>query len=215
MGTSLVPTRGGGTAPARERIVGAGAHLFYANGIHATGVDALIEEANVAKSTFYRHFRSKDELIVAWLRSPRARWIDVVTTTLVEENLPPQRVFVDFWERLGDWAEREGYLGCPYLKALAEIEDPSHPARLEIEAFIHEVDDFFTHAAAACDFERPREIGLRLRLLTMGALTAIVVERSREPLNRARDVTVDFLASWQGMTRSQMQRFIASSPPDA
>jgi AcrR family transcriptional regulator len=215
MGTSQVPKEEGAAARARERIVGAAAHLFYSKGIHATGVDALIEEADVAKSTFYRHFRSKDELIVAWLRSPQARWIDVVTERLDRDQTPPQRVLVDFWDRLGDWAERVGYLGCPYLKALAEIDEPSHAARLEIEAFIHEVDEFFTRTAAACGFERPKEIGLRLRLLTMGALTAIVVERSRDPLNRARDITVHLLASWQGMTTSQMQRFIAESTPEA
>jgi AcrR family transcriptional regulator len=214
MDTSPVPREEGAGAQARERIVRAAAHLFYSNGIHATGVDALIEEADVAKSTFYRHFRSKDELIVAWLRSPQARWIDVVTKGLDDER-PPQHVFVDFWERLGDWAEREGFLGCPYLKSLAEIEDPSHAARLEIEDFVHEVDDFFTRTAAACGFERPREIGLRLRLLTMGALTAVVMERSREPLNRARDLTVHFLASWQGMTTGQMQTYIAASKREA
>jgi AcrR family transcriptional regulator len=215
MGTSPIPKEASAAARARERIVSAAADLFYRKGIHATGVDALIEEANVAKSTFYRHFRSKDELIVAWLRSPQARWIDVVMKSLDEDDTPPERVFVDFWDRLGDWAERVGYLGCPYLKALAEIEEPSHAARLEIEAFIHEVDGFFTRTAEACGFDRPKEIGLRLRLLTMGALTAIVVERSREPLNRARDITVHLLASWQGMTTSQMQRFIAESTSEA
>jgi AcrR family transcriptional regulator len=215
MGTSPIPKEASATVRARERIVGAAADLFYRKGIHATGVDALIEEADVAKSTFYRHFRSKDDLIVAWLRSPQARWIDVVMTSLDEDDTPPERVLVDFWDRLGDWAERVGYLGCPYLKALAEIEEPSHAARLEIEAFIHEVDDFFTRTAAAGGFDRPKEIGLRLRLLTMGALTAMVVERSREPLNRARDITVHLLASWQGMTTSQMQRFIAESTSEA
>jgi AcrR family transcriptional regulator len=215
MGTSPIPKEASATVRARERIVGAAADLFYRKGIHATGVDALIEEADVAKSTFYRHFRSKDDLIVAWLRSPQARWIDVVMTSLDEDDTPPERVLVDFWDRLGDWAERVGYLGCPYLKALAEIEEPSHAARLEIEAFIHEVDDFLTRTAAAGGFDRPKEIGLRLRLLTMGALTAMVVERSREPLNRARDITVHLLASWQGMTTSQMQRFIAESTSEA
>ena len=204
-----------GPAPqARDRIVGAAADLFFSKGIRATGVDTLIEHAGVAKSTFYRQFRSKDELIVAWLRSSQARWIDVVTAELEEDRIPPARALAEFWDRLGDWAEREGYLGCPYLKALAEIEEPSHVARLEVDAFIHEVDDYFARTAAACGLRSPREIGLRLRLLTMGALTAIVVERSREPLDRARDVTVHLLASWQGMTRSEMEAFVAAPTSD-
>jgi AcrR family transcriptional regulator len=209
------PKEEGAAGPTRDRIVGAAADLFFSKGIHATGVDTLIEQADVAKSTFYRHFRSKDELIVAWLRSPQARWIDVVTARLDAARTPPARALVDFWDRLGDWAEREGYLGCPYLKTLAEIEEPSHVARLEVDAFVQEVEDFFTRNATACGFQRPSEIGLRLRLLTMGALMAIVVERSREPMNRARDVTVHFLASWQGMTRSEMETFMATAIPEA
>ena len=215
MDTSPIRKEEGKVDPPRDRIVGAAAELFYRKGIRATGVDTLIEQADVAKSTFYRHFRSKDELIVAWLRSPQARWIDIVTTRLAEDRTPPPRALVEFWDRLGDWAETEGYLGCPYLKTLAEVEEPSHAARLEVAAFVHEVDDFFTRTATACGFQRARELGLRLRLLTMGALTAIVVDRSREPLDRARDVTVHLLASWRGMSTSEMEAFIAAATPDS
>ena len=179
----------------------------------STSVADILGEAGLSTRAFYRHFRSKDELIVAWLRSPQARWIDIITTGLDEDRTPPARALVAFWDRLGDWAEAEGYLGCPYLKTLAEVEEPFHVARLEVAAFVREVDDFFTRTATACGFQRPRELGLRLRLLTMGALTAIVVERSREPLDRARDVTVHLLASWQGMSRSGMEAFIAGSTP--
>ena len=80
MDTSPIRKEEGQVDRPRDRIVGAAAELFYRKGIRATGVDTLIEQADVAKSTFYRHFRSKDELIVAWLRSSQARWIDAVTT---------------------------------------------------------------------------------------------------------------------------------------
>src|SRR2546427_11248048 len=117
MDTSPVRREGQVDRP-RDRIVGAAADLFFRKGIRATGVDTLIEQADVAKSTFYRHFRSKDEVIVAWLRSSGARWIDVVNAQL--EGTPPLRALAEFWDRLADWAEGCGYLGCPYLKALAE-----------------------------------------------------------------------------------------------
>jgi AcrR family transcriptional regulator len=215
MGASPIPNEGSPAGRPRERVVETAADLFFRKGIRATGVDSLIEHAGVAKSTFYRHFRSKDELIVAWLRSSRARWIDGVTAGLETDGTPPARALVEFWDRLGDWAEHEEYLGCPYLKTLAEIEEPSHVARLEVDAFVHEVDAFFTRIAAACGFHRPEEIGVRLRLLAMGALTAIVLERSREPMHRARDLTVHFLASWQGVTRSEMEALMAAPASEA
>jgi AcrR family transcriptional regulator len=208
MGSSASPER---PDAAHDRIVAAAADLFFRKGIRATGVDTLIEEANVAKSTFYRHFRSKDELIVAWLRSPQARWIDVVTGQLGTDRIPAGRALLEFWDRLGDWAEREGNLGCPYLKALAEIEEPDHVARLEVDAFVQEVDDYFARTAEEAGFSRSRELGIRLRLLTMGALTAIVVERSRLPMERARDVTVHLLASWRGFTSSELEDFLTEA----
>jgi AcrR family transcriptional regulator len=199
------------TDPARDRIVTAAADLFFRKGIRATGVDTLIEEANVAKSTFYRHFRSKDELVVAWLRSPQARWIDVVRAQIDANDTPPVRALLEFWDRLGDWAEKEGHLGCPYLKALAEIGEPDHVARLEVDAFVQEVDDYFTSTAEAAGLPHPRELGIRLRLLTMGVLTAIVVERSRLPMERARDITISLLAPTQGLSRSEMEALIADA----
>ena len=193
---------------ARDRILATATDLFFRRGIHATGVDMLIEEAGVAKSTFYRHFPSKDALIVAWLRSAGARWIDTVSGAL--EDAPPLRALLDFWDRLADWAEGCGYLGCPYLKALAEIDEP-HPALVEVENFVNEVDTYFIRTTAAAGFQNPEEIGIRLRLLTMGALMAIMLERTRRPLERARDVTVDLLASWRGLSRSEMEKLIANS----
>ena len=92
---------------------------------------------------------------------------------------------------------------------MAEIEEPFHPARAEIEGFVHEVDGFFSRTAAAAGFGDPEDIGVRLRLLAMGALTAIVLERTRDPMDRARDVTVDLLASWRGLPRSEMEQLIA------
>jgi AcrR family transcriptional regulator len=200
---------------ARDRIVAAASDLFFRRGIRATGVDTLIERADVAKSTFYRHFRSKDDLIVAWLRSADARWIDVVTAELDRGDVPPARALAEFWDRLGDWAEATGFLGCPYLKALAEIEERSHPAVLEVDAFVGEVDRYFTRTAAAAGFPRPAEIGTRLRLLTMGALMAIVLERSRAPMERARDIAIGLLASWSGVSRAEMEALIATPAPGA
>src|ERR1700694_4431274 len=65
-------------APPRDRILAAASALFARNGIRAVGVDAIIAAAGVAKASFYRHFRSKDDLVVAWLRDGRARWLDRV-----------------------------------------------------------------------------------------------------------------------------------------
>src|SRR5713226_4676988 len=62
----------------RQRILDAAGDRFYRDGIRAVGVDAIIAAAGVAKASFYRHFRSKEQLVLEWLRSDQARWIDPV-----------------------------------------------------------------------------------------------------------------------------------------
>jgi AcrR family transcriptional regulator len=170
--------------------------LFLASGINAVGVDAVIERATVAKATFYRQFRSKDDLVVAWLRGPEARWLDEVTRELQRRGLDPVRTLVEFWDVLADWCEGNGFAGCPYLNCLIEIGETDHPARAEIESFIREVEQFFAHMARAGGLSTPLDWGVRQRTLAMGALIAVVLERSRAPMERVRGMTEDLLVTW-------------------
>jgi AcrR family transcriptional regulator len=182
--------------PARQRILTAAAVLFFAGGINAVGVDAVIGRAVVAKATFYRQFRSKDDLVVAWLRGPDARWLDDVRSELQRRGPDPLGTLVEFWDVLAGWCEGNGFAGCPYLNCLIEIGETDHPARAEIESFVREVEEFFAHTARAGGLSTPLDWGVRQRTLTMGALIAVVLERSRAPMERARRMTEDLLVTW-------------------
>jgi AcrR family transcriptional regulator len=182
--------------PARQRILTAASALFFAGGIKGVGVDAVIERASVAKATLYRHFPSKDDLVTAWLRSPEARWLDDVAGELRRRGLEPRRTLVEFWDVLADWCEERDFAGCPYLDVLIEIGETDHPARGEIESYIHEVEQYFVQTARAGGLSTPLDWGVRQRTLAMGVLVAVVLERSRAPMERARRMTEDLLVTW-------------------
>jgi hypothetical protein len=113
-----------------------------------------------------------------------------------------------FWDRLGDWQEDIGFLGCPFLNTLVEVHDPGEPARAEVVSFIGEVESFFATTARAAGLPRSGELGHVLRVITMGALMAVRMERSRAPIDVGRATAFDLLASWTGATRHEMrQRF--------
>ena len=79
------PTR----TPARDRILDVADRLFYEQGIHAVGVDTVVAESQVAKTTLYSHFRSKDELIAAYLRRRSERWLVFVDDQLASHGGAP------------------------------------------------------------------------------------------------------------------------------
>jgi AcrR family transcriptional regulator len=174
----------------------AAAELFLTNGIVSVGVDSVIARARVAKATFYRQFASKDDLVVAWLQSRDARWLDEVIGELERRGVEPLRALLEFWDVLADWCEANAFAGCPYLNCLIEIGVTDHPARAQIESFVHEVEAFFERTARAGGLSRPLDWALRQRTLAMGALIAIELERSRAPMERGRMMTADLLTTW-------------------
>jgi AcrR family transcriptional regulator len=168
---------GRGTKP-RDRILTAATTLFGDDGVRATGVDALIAAAGVAKATFYRHFPSKDDLVVAWLEDPRTRWFDSVRERAEALAESPTDVVPRFFEALADWIEAGAYRGCPYLNTAVELRDSAHPAVATAQAYLREIERFLGEIAAAAGARDPELIGTELQVLAAGSITLGVAHRS-------------------------------------
>ena len=115
-------------AEPRERILAVADRLFYAEGVRATGTETIMSVAEVAKATFYRHFESKDALVLAYLENrDRALW------DYLSQPTPPKdlREALTKFEQMANWPE---IIGCPFLRIASEFPDTSHPFhRLAIE----------------------------------------------------------------------------------
>jgi AcrR family transcriptional regulator len=190
---------------ARERILAAASDLFLTEGILGSGVDRLVEASDVAKATFYRHFPSKDDVIVAWLRRPEARWIESVLARLDREHHSPLERLLSFWSAIDAWERPRGYPGCPFLNTLVEIRDRDHPARALIASFIAEVDGFFIENARDVGVPDPAEVGVQLRTLAMGTFMAMRLQRSSQPAKRARAAAASLLAQRLGTTPEALE----------
>ncbi len=110
--------------PPRERIMQAASHLFYSEGIRATGVDRLIAAAGVSKVTFYRQFSGKDALILAFLQQRHIRWMDWFNDALQRHggNLSALAPALVEWFS-GDAAGLNAFRGCAFINSLAELGD--------------------------------------------------------------------------------------------
>jgi AcrR family transcriptional regulator len=117
----------------RERIVEAAAELFYAQGLRAVSADKIIERAGITKVTFYRHFPSKDDLIVAYLER-RAAWErDAVLGASAAAHGNVDETIRLVSEGIGRESCTPGFRGCPFINAAAEYADAEHPVRKVVD----------------------------------------------------------------------------------
>lgn len=165
-------------ASARDRLLAAAAQLFNEQGIQATGVDAIIESAAVAKATFYRHFPSKDDLVVAWLRDARTRWFDRVRARTEAGSADPRERIILFFDAVAGWLETDGYRGCPYLNSSVEITDPAHPARLVIHETLDEIGAYLRALVEAAGYADAEQRGKELHALLAGAISMAVARQT-------------------------------------
>ncbi|WP_067699136.1 TetR/AcrR family transcriptional regulator [Nocardia jejuensis] len=137
---------------ARERLLDTATRLFYAEGIHTVGIDRIIAEAEIAKATFYRHFKTKDDLVVAYLEREYARQREAL------ESVPGSGAdaIATIFERLGEISCGPGFRGCPFLNAAVEFPSADHAVRKIVEDYRTWFRDLMAeqlHAAGIADAE--------------------------------------------------------------
>jgi AcrR family transcriptional regulator len=116
------------TSPVRDRILEAANEYFYSEGIRAVSADRLIAAAGVSKVTFYRHFPSKDDLVVAYLEG-RAAVERQALEQLRAQTGNADDTLIAIARVIADISCSPGFRGCPFINAAAEFADPAHPAR--------------------------------------------------------------------------------------
>lgn len=123
-GTPGAPAR----SEARERLLSTASGLFYREGIRAVGVERILAEAPATRATFYRHFPSKEDLVVAYLRGVDTG-IRAGVQAAVDAAPSPADALRAIGTAVADDLARPGFRGCAFLKAAAEYPDPDDPVR--------------------------------------------------------------------------------------
>jgi AcrR family transcriptional regulator len=156
----------------RERILRTASELFYREGTRAVGVDLIVAQAGVAKTTLYRHFPTKDDLIEAFLRREDEdfwrQWDSVATahTDSPKGELEAQLQWI------GERIARPGYRGCPQINIAAEYSAESHPARKVAVAHKSELRRRLSKIARAMHLSDPDGFALKLSIVIDGALSS-------------------------------------------
>jgi AcrR family transcriptional regulator len=166
---------------ARQRIVAAGAELFASDGVQATGVNAVIARAGVAKGTFYAHFPSKNDLVLAWLQSSSVRWFDGLRSELEARARSPAERLTLFFDILGEWLTADDFRGCQVLNRAAESRQLEDPARAALADLQREIELYLQSTAADAGLVDPDALAAQLFLLVPGTIITATARRSAEP----------------------------------
>lgn len=154
---------------ARERILNVAKDLFYEEGIRAVGIDKIIEQSGVAKMTLYRHFPSKDDLIVAYLNElDRCHW-EWFEQAIAAHPGAPRRQLLAVFDALVTKLSVPEYRGCGFSNVVTEFPDPDHPGRRVAVAHTDAMRTRLTNLAREAGASEPERLGEQLLLLLDGA----------------------------------------------
>ncbi|WP_138469211.1 TetR/AcrR family transcriptional regulator [Poseidonocella sp. HB161398] len=184
-------------APARARLLAAAAELFYDQGIGATGIDAIIRRAGVAKKSLYNNFASKSDLVAAYIEARHREWLDLFAARAAEAEGPRGQILAVF-DAYRDHAEAgylHGFRGCGLLNAAAEL--PAGDAgRAAVRAHKEEVEAILCRELALLlpdDPGRAAPLALQLAFLLEGAITRAGLDGSGACIAAARAMAEDLL----------------------
>jgi AcrR family transcriptional regulator len=180
------PARTSGSA--RERILETAYDLFSRHGLQAVGVNTVIAHSGVAKRTLYRHFASKDDLIVEFLRLREARWTKAWLQGEVERRAttPEDRLLAVF-DVFHEWFQSDELEGCSFINVLLEVEDRESRVRKASVEHLAEIRVFLTRLAEEAGIERPDDFARRWHILMKGSIVA-AQEGDRDAARRAQAV---------------------------
>ncbi len=188
------------TASRREHLLQIAMKLFNEHGFNATGIDKVQAASGVSKTTMYKHFKSKDELIQAVLEM-RHREFDQWLRSRVEAvfcekyaNNPSGRVLALF-DILDEWFHSEKFFGCNFINASAEFSSQSHPIhRLAAQHKLSMVD-YITQLLPP-NIDRPDELAKEICLLIDGAIVCAHTACLKESARRAKKILLMLLDSY-------------------
>jgi len=172
------PIAAGDDESARGRLLSAATHLFCKNGINATGIDAIIEEAGTAKTTLYKLFGSKTNLVHAVLESEGRQWREWFIGAIEQSGGDAKTKLARIFPALKSWFGEERFYGCPFINAVGEHDKDAKQFRAIAMKHKKVVLAHIEKLAGEMGASEPEMLAHQLALLIDGAIVAAMVSRN-------------------------------------
>lgn len=179
---------GGSVAPGvRERILTVAYELFSTRGVRGVGVNELISRSGVAKASFYRHFASKDELVLAFLERRDQQWtVDTIVSEALRRGADPEAQLLAVFDVFADWFAREDFEACSFVNILLEM-GPGHPLGKASIDYLAKIRGHVQHLAEEAGLRDPEGFSRSCHILMKGSIVS-AAEGDLAAAGRAREM---------------------------
>jgi AcrR family transcriptional regulator len=171
---------------ARERLLTAAYELFARQGVQAVGVDAIIERSGVARQTMYRHFGSKQDLVLAFLARREEVWTyGWLAAEVRRRSGDPRERLLTIFEVFDEWFRAPGFEGCSFINVMLEHPDGQHPLHRAAAEYLAHIREFLGGLATDAGIDDPEAFARQWHILMKGSIVS-AGEGDREAALRAR-----------------------------
>jgi AcrR family transcriptional regulator len=161
------------TRDARERLVTAAYDLFSQRGVQAVGIDAIIERSGVARQTMYRHFASKQELVLAFLERREQLWTrDWLEAEVARRASGPREQLLAIFDVFDQWFRAPDFEGCSFINVLLEHPSGEHPVHRAAAAYLAGIRQFLEDLGRQAGIPDAQGFAREWHILMKGSIVA-------------------------------------------
>ena len=175
----------------RERILETASDLFYEKGYNLTGINEIIEKAGVAKASLYSHFRSKEDICLAYLVRMDGILVNDLRAFLKEKPKGKKGILAIF-DFLTQFYQQEGFRGCWCLNTISEIPRDNVKIKAEIfkqkKAFMRLLEEIVSENLPEAEQQKVERISRRIYLLYEGAISESQLQDDHWPIAEAKEM---------------------------
>lgn len=183
-------------ASVKERLLNSAHELFNRDGVHRTGIDKIIKNADVAKMSFYAHFPSKRDLVIEYLQIRDKEWFDLINSYVNKTDIPEEKLTLIF-EALEAWFDKDNFYGCPFINGMAEFEELESPKVSScISQHFEKTGELIQNILEQIgDFNN--ELSSKICMVIVGAIVLAQASKSSAPASMAKEVVEQLVLNQQ------------------
>ena len=172
----------------KERVIETASSLFYHQGYNQTGINQIIEEASVAKASMYQHFRSKQDIAVAYLSARHTMWMGKLSRFISGKKTNKAKLIASF-DYLIEWLEEDDFRGCGFQNIFVDLPEESHKIKAQVLYHKNELGDMVHDLLKnenQYSSKEAKQIGDEILVLMEGAIILSQMQKSIWPITAGK-----------------------------